>query len=231
MLLNESQSSSSLSRNSSPNVIVLALANPDTGRPGNGSHPSSPPGVPLLLPTIITIHNSNSDQSNEPLEGEGARTTTAREQLQGWNPGDTLRDEGANDRNISDLITVAARVPSNDGMTTMTRDTAQPGLVARGQPSEPSHGPPIPVPILPSAPLHPVPISRSNATTMGGPSSSADPHTGELEQYVDALLQWNTISAVIQMATALALQQLANFIAGQPGSEDNNIPKRLANTS
>ena len=30
---------------------------------------------------------------------------------------------------------------------------------------------------------------------------------------------------VIQMATALALQRLANFIAGQPGSEDNNVPR------
>ena len=33
------------------------------------------------------------------------------------------------------------------------------------------------------------------------------------------------------MATALALQRLANFIAGQPGSEDNNVPRRLANAS
>ena len=60
---------------------------------------------------------------------------------------------------------------------------------------------------------------------MGRPPSSANPHAGELERYADALLQRNTISAVIQMAMALALQRLANFIAGQPGSEDNNVPR------
>ena len=66
---------------------------------------------------------------------------------------------------------------------------------------------------------------------MGRPPHSTNPHTGELERYADALLQQNTISTVIQMATALALQRLANFIAGQPGSKDNNILRRLANAS
>ena len=106
MLLDESQSSTSPSRNSSPNVVVLALANPDTGRPGSGSHPSSPSGVPLLLPAVITVRGSDSNLSDKPQEGEGARTTTAEQQRR--NLGDTLQDEGANDRNISDPITVAA---------------------------------------------------------------------------------------------------------------------------
>ena len=206
MLLNESQSSSSPSRNSSPDVTVLALANPDTGQPGNGSHPSSLPGVPLLLPAIITIHNSDSDQSNGPSEREGARTTAIEQQLQGWNPRDTLRDEGTNDQNISDLITPAARVPLNDGMTTAAGSVTRLGLVVRGRPSELSNELPILVPILSRAPLYPVPTSGLNATTMGGPPSSTNPHTGELERYADALLQQNTISTVIQMATALALQ-------------------------
>ena len=118
MLLNKSQSSSSPSRNSSPNVVVLALTNPDTRCPGDGSNPLSSSGVPLLLPTVITIHSSDSDPSNESLEREGARTTATEQQLQGQDPRDTLRDEGANDQNISDLITPAARVPLNDGMTT-----------------------------------------------------------------------------------------------------------------
>ena len=96
MLLNESQSSSSLSRNSSPDILVLALANPDTGRPGEGSHPLPSSGVPILLPTVITIHNSSSDSSDEPLERKGAgEVTTAIEQLQGRNPRNTHRDEGA----------------------------------------------------------------------------------------------------------------------------------------
>lgn len=103
MLLNDSQTSTSPSRNSSPDVIVLALANPDTGRLVSGSHPSSPLGVPLLLPTIITTHGSNSDPSNEPLEREGARTTSAEQS--GQNPRDTFQDGGTNDGNISDLIT------------------------------------------------------------------------------------------------------------------------------
>ena len=105
MLLNDSQTSTSLSRNSSPDVVVLALANPDTGRPGGRSHPSSPLGVPLLLPTVITVHGSNSNSSNESLEGEEAGTTTAKQPRR--NPGDTLWNEGANDRNISDPITIA----------------------------------------------------------------------------------------------------------------------------
>ena len=123
MLLNESQSSSSPSRNSSPNIVVLALANLDTGCPGDGSHPLTPPGVPLLLPTIITIHDTNSDQSDEPLERERAGTSAGK-QPQGQNPRDTLWDEGANDQNISDPITTTTPVPSNDGTTTMARSIA-----------------------------------------------------------------------------------------------------------
>ena len=101
----------------------------------------------------------------------------------------------------------------------------------RDRPSNASHEPTIPIPILPNTPLHPVSVSGSNATTMGRPPHSTNPHTGELERYADALLQQNTISTVIQMATALALQRLANFIAGQTGSKDNNILRRLANAS
>ena len=167
MLLNESQSSSSPSRNSFPDVSVLALANPNTGRPSNKSYPLPPQGVPLLLSTVITVHGSNSDPSNEPLEREGARTAATNQQLQGQNPRNTLWDEGTNDGNISDPITVAARVPPNNGTTTTTRSPAQPGLVARDRSSGTSHGPPIPVPILPSAPLHPVPVSGLTTTTMG----------------------------------------------------------------
>ena len=204
MLLNESQSSTSPSRNSSPDVVVLALANPDTGRPGDRSHPPSPPGVPLLLPAVVTVHGSDSDPSDEPLEREGARTTTAEQQ--GQNPGNTLRDEGTNDRNISNPIAIAARVPSNDGATATAGSPNRLGLVIRGGLSNMGHGLPIPIPIPPSTPLHPVPVSGATTTTMGRPPSSANPHTRELERYADALLQRNTISAVIQMATALALQ-------------------------
>ena len=182
MLLNKSQSSSSPSRNSSPDIPVLALANPDTGCSGDTSHPSPSPGVPLLLSAIITVHSSNSNSSNEPLEGEGAgEITTAKEQLQGRNPGNTCRDEGTNDRNISDLITPAARIPSNIGTTTGAGSAARPGLVVRGQPHEPSHELPAPVPVPPSTPLHPVPSGGQNATTIGGPTGSTNPHTGELE--------------------------------------------------
>ena len=123
MLLNKSQSLSSLSRNSSPNVIVLALANPDTGQPGNRSHLPTPSGVPLLLPTVITVHGSNSDQSDEPLERERARMTTAEEQLQRQNPGDTLRDEGTNNGNISDFIVPTTRVLPNNGAATVAGNT------------------------------------------------------------------------------------------------------------
>ena len=165
MLLNESQSSTSPSRNSSPDVVVLALANPDTGRPGNRSHPLPPSGVPLLLTTIITIHSSDSSQGNEPLERERAGTTAIEQQ--GWNPGNTLRDEGTNGGNISDPIMVAARVPPNNGTTATTGDAGRPGLVDGGRPGNPSHEPPIPVPILPIAPPHPVPVGGTNATTMG----------------------------------------------------------------
>ena len=45
-----------------------------------------------------------------------------------------------------------------------------------------------------------------------------------LEGLGDALLQRTTISVVIQMAIALALQRLANFFAGQPGSENEDLP-------
>ena len=48
---------------------------------------------------------------------------------------------------------------------------------------------------------------------------------------MDALLQQNAISIVIQMATALALQWLANFVAGQPRSEHNEVLGQLANAS
>ena len=164
MLLNDSQTSTSLSRNSSPDVVVLAVANPDTGRPGNGSHPSSPPRVPLLLPAIITVHGSDSDPNNEPLEGEGTRTNTTEQQ--GWNPGSTLWDEGTNDRNISDLVTTAAQILSNNEMTSTAGSTDRPGLVVRGGPSGTSHGSPIPIPTPPVAPLHPVPVSGPTTTTM-----------------------------------------------------------------
>ena len=33
------------------------------------------------------------------------------------------------------------------------------------------------------------------------------------------------------MATALALQRLTNFLAGQPGSKNDDIPQHFANTS
>ena len=165
MLLNDSQTSTSPSRNSSPDVVVLALANPDTGRPGNRSHPSSPSGVPLLLPTVVTVHGSNSDSSNESLEGEGAGTTTAKQSRQ--NPRDTLWDEGANDRNISDPITLAARVPPNNGMTTTTGSTNRLGLVVRGGSNNTGHGPPIPILSPPVAPPHPVPVDGPTTTTMG----------------------------------------------------------------
>ena len=210
MLLNESQPSSLPSRNSSPDVVVLALTNPDTRRPGDGSHSSSPPGVPLLLPAVITVHNSDSDQSNESLEREGAGTTTIEPQLQGWNPRNTLWDEDTNDRNISDLIMVTARIPSNDGMTTTIGGATRPGLVARGRPGSASHEPTIPIPILPSTPLHPVSVSGSNTTTMGRPPHSTNPHTG-----------------TICRRPAPAEHHLRR----QPGSEDNNVPRRLANAS
>ncbi|ETW74707.1 hypothetical protein HETIRDRAFT_430983 [Heterobasidion irregulare TC 32-1] len=56
-------------------------------------------------------------------------------------------------------------------------------------------------------------------------------HSGDLERHADTLLQQNTISVVIQMATAMALQQLANFLAGQPGNENSDIPRQLASAS
>ena len=163
MLLNDSQTSTSPSRNSSLDVIVLALANPDTGQPGSRSHPSSPPGIPLLLPAIITVHGSNS--SNKTLEEEGAGTTTAKQSRR--NPGDTLRDEGANDGNISDPITLAAQVPPNNGMTTTTGSTNRLGLVIRGGPNNVGHGPPIPIPTPPVAPPHPIPVGGPTTTTLG----------------------------------------------------------------
>ena len=123
MLLNESQSLSSPSRNSSLDVIVLALTNPDTGHPGDGSHTLTPPRVPLLLPTVITTHNTDSDESDEPLERERARTSTGK-QPQGQNPGDTLQDESTNDRDISDPITPTTQVPSNDGTTVAAGNVA-----------------------------------------------------------------------------------------------------------
>ena len=186
MLLNESQPSSLPSRNSSPDVVVLALTNPDTRQPGDGSHPSSPPGVPLLLPAVVTVHGSDSDPSDEPLEREGARTTTAEQQ--GQNPGNTLQDKGTNDRNISNPIAIAARVPSNDGATATAGSPNRPGLVIRGGSNDTGHGPPIPIPTPPVTPLHPIPVSGPTTTTMGQSPSSANPHTGELERYADALL-------------------------------------------
>ena len=66
----------------------------------------------------------------------------------------------------------------------------------------------------------------------GGPSTSGgSPQPEELEGLGDALLQRTTIGLVIQMAIALALQRLANVLAGQPGSERSDVPRRLANTS
>ena len=180
MLLNESQSLFSPSRNSSPDVIVLALTNPDTGHPGDKSHPPTPPGVSLLLLAIITVHNTNPDKSDEPLERERARTSTGK-QPQGWNPGDTLRNEGTNDKNISDPITIATRVPSNNGTTTIAEDVVRPGLLVRGRPHKPSHEQAIPIPILPGPSLHSVPSGRPNATAMGRPTGGTNPHTGELE--------------------------------------------------
>ena len=73
-----------------------------------------------------------------------------------------------------------------------------------------------------------VPESAAPSSLPAGPgrppTDSRDLHTGELALLGDALLQQSTILAVIQMATALALQRLTNYFAGQPGSKDNNIP-------
>ena len=80
-----------------------------------------------------------------------------------------------------------------------------------------------------------VPDPTAGNASSSGPSgplaSSGDPRPGELEGLGDALLQRTTIGSVIQMAVALALQRLANVLAGQPGSEGNDIPRRLANAS
>ena len=72
----------------------------------------------------------------------------------------------------------------------------------------------------------PEPIASGTLVTrlVGPPINSRDLHPRELEKLGDALLQRTTISAVIQMATALFLQWLTNFSAGQPRSKDSEIP-------
>lgn len=80
-----------------------------------------------------------------------------------------------------------------------------------------------------------VPDATAGNASSSGPSgplaSSGSPRPGELEGLGDALLQRTTIGSVIQMAVALALQRLANVLAGQPGSEGSDVPRRLANAS
>ena len=63
-----------------------------------------------------------------------------------------------------------------------------------------------------------------SSTNPDRPSAgSIAPRPGMLEGLGDALLQHSTISVVIQMATVLALQRLANFFTGKPGSENDDI--------
>ena len=111
----------------------------------------------------------------------------------------------------------------------MTQEESEPEAGRHDRPSHPAALTPTTTiaRLVPDSAAH-GPLS----TNPNRPSTSGTaPHPRTLEGLGDALLQRTTILAVIQMATALALQRPANFFAGQPGSKNEDLPRHLANTS
>ena len=126
--------------------------------------------------------------------------------MQGRHPRVTLRDEGTDDGHTEGPSGPTTQVSPMPGTKIVAGGTAHLGLLARNRAQPSSSGQVAPVPILPEVTPNLVSISRPVAASLGGSASSTNPHPGELERYTDTLLQRNTISMVIQMATALALQ-------------------------
>ncbi|ETW82707.1 hypothetical protein HETIRDRAFT_119486 [Heterobasidion irregulare TC 32-1] len=240
MLLHDDHDASSPSRNSSPDVVLM-VANPDVERVERGTSPHRPdagridrgtsPQQPGSTGVLLTPHINNfSDDDAEDYAKFKERERTRKPSPERASR-NTPRHESSDDRNQSSLGPLPVGVsPPSEG--TRPSGVAGPsGFRARTAAQLPSHGEAEPIPVLSETAPAPVPTSGSIPSSMGGPTPRTNPHAGELERHADALLQRNTISAVIQMATAMALQRLANFSAGQPGNEHSDVPRRLASAS
>ncbi|ETW85113.1 hypothetical protein HETIRDRAFT_414227 [Heterobasidion irregulare TC 32-1] len=240
MLLHDDHDASSPSRNSSPDVVLM-VANPDVERVERGTSPHRPdagridrgtsPQQPGSTGVLLTPHINNfSDDDAEDYAKFKERERTRRPSPERASR-DAPRHESSDDRNQSSLGQLPVGVPPPSEGTPNSRVAGPSGFRARTAAQLPSHGEAEPIPVLSETAPPPVPTSGPIPSSMGGPTPRTDPHAGELERHADALLQRNTISAVIQMATAMALQRLANFSAGQPGNEHSDVPRRLASAT
>ncbi|ETW78579.1 hypothetical protein HETIRDRAFT_419840 [Heterobasidion irregulare TC 32-1] len=240
MLLHEDHDASSPSRNSSPDVVLM-VSNPDIGRVDRGTspHPSNAGRIDRGTsphrpePAVVTLAphlNNFSDDDAEDYAKFKERERTRRPSPQGA-PRNASQNENPDDRNLPGSDEVPVGVPPLATITASVGAAGPSGLRARTAAQLPSHGETEPIPVIQGATPPPVPTSGQVPCSMGRTTFGTDPHSGELERHADALLQRSTISAVIQMATAMALQRLANFAAGQPGNEHSDIPRRLASAN
>ncbi|ETW76442.1 hypothetical protein HETIRDRAFT_429902 [Heterobasidion irregulare TC 32-1] len=240
MLLHEDHDASSPSRNSSPDVVLM-VSNPDVGRVDRGTSPhrgdaeridrgTSPhhpePAVVTLTPHLNNFSDDDAEDYAKFKERERIRRSSPK-----GPPRDASRNENPDDRNLPGSDEVPMGVPPPTTIAASTRAAGPLGLRARTAAQLPSHGETEPIPVIQGAAPPPVSVSGQVPRPMGRTTLGTDPHSGELERHVDALLQRNTISTVIQMATAMALQRLANFAAGQSGNKNSDIPRRLASAS
>ncbi|ETW77177.1 hypothetical protein HETIRDRAFT_174182 [Heterobasidion irregulare TC 32-1] len=239
MLLHDDHDASSPSRNSSPDVVLM-VANPDVervergtsphrpdaGRIDRGTSPQQPRATGVLTPHLNNFSDDDAEDYGKFKERERTRRPSPERASR-----DAPRHENSDDRNQSSLGQLPVGVPPPSEGTPNSGVAGPSGFRARTTAQLPSHGEAEPIPVLSETAPPPVPTSGPIPSSMGGPTPRADPHAGELERHADALLQRNTISAVIQMATAMALQRLANFSAGQPGNEHSDVPRRLASAS
>ncbi|ETW82809.1 hypothetical protein HETIRDRAFT_416874 [Heterobasidion irregulare TC 32-1] len=240
MLLHEDHNASSPSRNSSPNVVLM-VSNPDVGRVDRGTSPhqrdagridrGTSPHRPEPVVVTLTPHLNNfSDDDTKDYAKFKERERIRRSSPQGA-PRDASRNENPDDRNLPGSDEVPMGVPPPTTVTTNAGAAGPSGLRARTAAQLPSHGETELIPVIQGAAPPPVSTGGQVPRSMGRITLGTDAHPRELERHTDALLQQSTISVVIQMATAMALQRLANFAAGQPGNENSDIPRRLASAS
>ncbi|ETW82065.1 hypothetical protein HETIRDRAFT_427239 [Heterobasidion irregulare TC 32-1] len=227
MLLHNDNTASSPSRNSSPNIILM-VANLDIKHVNRGTSPTPPESNTTITILTQSLNNFSDNDAKDYAKFKEREWTHTNKQPSRRSSQDAPWDEGTYDKNNGGPSGPTTEVPPSIGVTT-TPGTGSPlGLHARGGGQQPGNGATDPVPVLPGITKLTVPVSGQVPSTMGRITHRPNPHFGELEQYMDTLLQQNIISANNQeMKTTIASLQIRTLaLQTNPntasGYEDND---------
>ena len=185
MLLYDDTTLLSPSRNSSPDII-LTVANLDIRQSDDGGDPMQPKAITIA--TILTSPTNNFLDDDTRNVEEGKRTTTG-EQSHRQDSRSPLRDEVTNDGNSNNPSGSSIQVPPPTGVVAPTGTGIPQGLLPRGGNQQPGHGAVNPLSILPRPAPSAVLPGEPTPTTMGGTTTSPNPHPRELERHIDDFLQ------------------------------------------